>query len=71
MKQENETELDYQGVTEEILRSEQLDAAIRALHVLAVLKESNVEWMNTYALEALKEIEALGYNYDLCRQSLN
>lgn len=71
MKQENKTELDYQGVTEEILKSEQLDAAIRALHVLAVLKESNVEWMNTYALEALREIESLGYNYDLHRQSLN
>ena len=71
MKQENDIELQYQGVTDEIMKTEQLDAAIRALHVLAVLKDNIVEWMNTYALEALKEIEALGYNYELHRQSLN
>lgn len=71
MKQENDIELQYQGATDEIMITEQLDAAIRALHVLAVLKDNSVEWMNTYALEALKEIEALGYNYELHRQSLN
>lgn len=71
MKQENDIELQYQGATDEIMITEQLDAAIRALHVLAVLKDNSVEWMNSYALEALKEIEALGYNYELHRQSLN
>tara|TARA_Y100001951_G_scaffold23791_1_gene18418 strand:- start:762 stop:977 length:216 start_codon:yes stop_codon:yes gene_type:complete len=71
MKQENDVELQYQGATDEIMITEQLDAAIRALHVLAVLKDNSVEWMNSYALEALKEIEALGYNYELHKQSLN
>mgnify|MGYP003135054707 CR=1 FL=1 len=71
MKRENETELDYQGITEEILVSEQLDAAIRALHVIAVLKESSIEMLNAYALEALKEIETLGYTYDMHKQSFN
>jgi len=71
MKRENETELDYQGITEEILVSEQLDAAIRALHVIAVLKESSIEMLNAYALEALKEIETLGYHYDMHKQSFN
>ena len=71
MKHENDIDLQYQGITDEIMKTEQLDAAIRALHVLAVLKDNSIEWMNAYALEALKEIEALGYNYELHKHSLN
>ena len=71
MKHENDIELQYQGITDEIMKTEQLDAAIRALHVLAVLKDNSIEWMNAYALEALKEIESLGYNYELHKHSLN
>ena len=71
MKHENDIELEYQGITDEIMKTEQLDAAIRALHVLAVLKDNSIEWMNAYALEALKEIETLGYNYELHKHSLN
>ena len=71
MKQEHNTELEYQGVTDDHLKTQQLDTAIRALHVLAVLKDNSIEWMNSYALEALKEIEALGYNYELHKHSLS
>ena len=71
MKQESNIELQYQGITDEHLRTQQLDAAIRALHVLAVLKDTNIDWMNSYALEALKEIESLGYNYELLSSELN
>ena len=71
MKHENDIELEYQGITDEIMKTEQLDAAIRALHVLAVLKDNSIEWMNAYALEALKEVETLGYNYELHKHSLN
>ena len=71
MKQESNIELQYQGITDEHLRTQQLDAAIRALHVLAVLKDANIDWMNSYALEALKEIESLGYNYELLSSELN
>lgn len=71
MKQEHNAELEYQGVTDDHLKTQQLDAAIRALHVLAVLKDTNIEWMNTYALDALKEIESLGYTYDVFSTELN
>lgn len=67
----NDPELDYQGVTENALKTEQLDAAVRALHVLAIMQKGDSAWMASYAIDALKEIEALGYQYETFRDQLN
>jgi|TARA_R100001460_G_scaffold102574_1_gene147230 hypothetical protein len=67
----NDPELDYQGVTENALKTEQLDAAVRALHVLAIMQKGDSAWMASYAIDALREIEALGYQYETFRDQLN
>ena len=67
----NDPELDYQGVTENALKTEQLDAAVRALHVLAIMQKGDSGWMASYAIDALKEIEALGYQYETFIDQLN
>lgn len=67
----NDPELDYQGVSENALKTEQLDAAVRALHVLAIMQKGDSAWMASYAIEALREIEALGYQYETFRDQLN
>ena len=67
----NDPELDYQGVTENALKTEQLDAAVRALHVLAIMQKGDSGWMASYAIDALREIEALGYQYETFRDQLN
>ena len=71
MKQNNDAEIEYQGNPDAGLKDEQLDAAVRALHVLAVLQNGNSEWMSNYALDALREIEALGYMYESYTETLN
>ncbi len=67
----NDPELDYQGVTENALKTEQLDAAVRALHVLAIMQKGDSGWMASYAIDALREIEALGYQYETFKDQLN
>jgi hypothetical protein len=67
----NDAELDYQGISENALKTEQLDAAVRALHVLAIMQKGDSAWMASYAIDALKEIEALGYQYETFRDQLN
>tara|TARA_X000001388_G_C2216973_1_gene117652 strand:+ start:197 stop:412 length:216 start_codon:yes stop_codon:yes gene_type:complete len=67
----NDPELDYQGVTENALKTEQLDAAVRALHVLAIMQKGDSAWMASYAIDALREIEALGYQYETFKDQLN
>ena len=67
----NDPELDYQGISENALKTEQLDAAVRALHVLAIMQKGDSVWMASYAIDALKEIEALGYQYETFRDQLN
>jgi hypothetical protein len=67
----NDPELDYQGISENALKTEQLDAAVRALHVLAIMQKGDSAWMASYAIDALKEIEALGYQYETFRDQLN
>ena len=67
----NDPELDYQGVTENALKTEQLDAAVRALHVLAIMQKGDSAWMASYAIDALREIEALGYQYETFIDQLN
>tara|TARA_R100000995_G_C3407802_1_gene87943 strand:+ start:233 stop:448 length:216 start_codon:yes stop_codon:yes gene_type:complete len=67
----HDPELDYQGVTDNALKTEQLDAAVRALHVLAIMQKGDSAWMASYAIDALKEIEALGYQYETFRDQLN
>ena len=67
----NDPELDYQGISENALKTEQLDAAVRALHVLAVMHKADPKWMSNYALDALKEVESLGYQYESFKDQLN
>ena len=67
----NDIELDYQGATDEAMKTEQLDAAVRALHVLAIMQKGDSLWMATYAIDALREIELLGYQYETFKDQLN
>tara|TARA_R100000655_G_scaffold82585_3_gene122126 strand:- start:149 stop:364 length:216 start_codon:yes stop_codon:yes gene_type:complete len=67
----HDPEFDYQGITDDALKTEQLDVAVRALHVLAIMQKGDSAWMASYAIDALKEIEALGYQYETFRDQLN
>ena len=41
------------------------------LHVLAVMHKADPKWMSNYALDALKEVESLGYQYESFKDQLN
>jgi hypothetical protein len=71
MNPEYDIEMDYQGISDDNLVKDQLTAAVQALHVLAVIQQGNPEWMANFALDALKEIETLGYSYENFREILN
>jgi len=71
MNDQNNIDEDYYGISDKALLTEQLDAAIRALHVLAVMHKADAKWMSNYALDALKEVESLGYQYESFKDQLN
>jgi len=64
MKQLNEAEREYEGVTDNHMKSQQLDVAIRALHVIAVMYDSKTNTISNIAIDALREMETYGYLYD-------
>ena len=64
MKQLNEAEREYEGVTDNHMKSQQLDVAIRALHVIAVMQNSKDNNITNIAIDALREMETFGYLYD-------
>jgi len=64
MKQHNEVEKEYQGVTDDYMKNQQLDVAIRALHVIAVMNDTKNTHLSTIAIDALREMETFGYLYD-------
>lgn len=57
-------EQDYEGISDDDLKDRQLEVAVRALHVLAVMHEGDSQFMATIAIDALREMEAFGYMYD-------
>lgn len=44
--------------------NQQLAIAIKAFHVIAMLRNGNPAFMAEYAMEALREIETLDFIYD-------
>ena len=64
MNPQSELEKEYNGITEKNLKDQQLEIAIKALHVLAVMHNGNPEYMATLAIETLREMEDLGYYYE-------
>lgn len=64
MKYNNEAEREYDGVTDDRMKNQQLDVAIRALHVIAVMQNSRDSNVTNIAIDALREMETYGYLYD-------
>ena len=64
MKQLNEVEKEYEGITEDRMKNQQLDVAIRALHVISVMHDSRNNRISNIAIDALREMETYGYLYD-------
>ena len=68
MKLINDIDYDYEGVSNDDLKDDQLEVAVRALHVIAILNEGDPHFMASIALDALKEMETYGYMYDTLSQ---
>ena len=64
MKLVNEAGLQYEGLTEERVNDEQLEVAVKALHIIAVLNDSDPTFISSIAIDALKEMETYGYYYE-------
>jgi|TARA_R100001082_G_scaffold84762_1_gene51345 hypothetical protein len=64
MKYNNEVEREYEGITDDHMKNQQLDVAIRALHVIAVMQNSKDNNITNIAIDALREMETYGYLYD-------
>lgn len=64
MNQQSDIDNEYEGLDENTLIHEQIEIAVRALHVIAVMHEGDPAFMSTIAIDALKEMETSGYYYD-------
>ena len=64
MKLVNEAYREYEGITNHRMKDEQLEVAVSALHVIAVMTSGSSDVMTNIALDALKEMETFGYLYD-------
>ena len=60
-------EREYEGITDNRMKDEQLEVAVRALHVIAVMSTNDSTVVNNIAIDALKEMESCGYLYDQFR----
>ena len=56
MKLVNEAEREYEGITDNRMKDEQLEVAVKALHVIAVMNEGSSSPISTIAIDALKEM---------------
>mgnify|MGYP001246248063 FL=1 len=54
---------DY-DIADEYIKEDQLEVAVRALHVIAAMPSSEPEFLSSVALDALKEMETYGLMYD-------
>lgn len=52
--------------SDEHVESDQLEIAIRALHIISAMPTADSEFLSSVALDSLKEMETHGilYNYD-------
>tara|TARA_X000001382_G_scaffold8193_2_gene5967 strand:- start:3077 stop:3289 length:213 start_codon:yes stop_codon:yes gene_type:complete len=57
-------EREYQGITDDIMLDEQLQIAVRALHVIAVMGTMNAKQVSEIAMDALREMETYGFIYE-------
>tara|TARA_R100000664_G_C2740897_1_gene129402 strand:+ start:1160 stop:1375 length:216 start_codon:yes stop_codon:yes gene_type:complete len=64
MKLVNEAEREYEGITDNRMKDEQLEVAVKALHVIAVMNEGSSSPISSIAIDALKEMETFGYLYE-------
>jgi hypothetical protein len=64
MKLVNEAEREYEGLTDNRMKDEQLEVAVKALHVIAVMHEGSSTPITNIAIDALKEMETFGYLYE-------
>tara|TARA_R100001377_G_C3194195_1_gene111888 strand:- start:3561 stop:3776 length:216 start_codon:yes stop_codon:yes gene_type:complete len=64
MNQQSDIEKEYEGLHEDYLKQQQIEIAVQALHVIAVMQEGDPSFLSSVAIDALKEMETSGYYYD-------
>tara|TARA_R100000030_G_scaffold99888_1_gene91746 strand:- start:2887 stop:3102 length:216 start_codon:yes stop_codon:yes gene_type:complete len=64
MKQLNDVEREYEGSSDSHMQNQQLEIAIRALHVIAVMGDEKNANITNIAIDALREMETYGYLYE-------
>ena len=64
MKQLNDAEREYEGSNDSHMQNQQLEIAIRALHVIAVMGDEKTANITNIAIDALREMETYGYLYE-------
>jgi|TARA_R100000278_G_C5424432_1_gene147821 hypothetical protein len=64
MKQLNDVEREYEGSSDSHMQNQQLEIAIRALHVIAVMGDEKTANITNLAIDALREMETYGYLYE-------
>lgn len=64
MKQLNDVEREYEGSNDSHMQNQQLEIAIRALHVIAVMGDEKTANITNLAIDALREMETYGYLYE-------
>jgi|TARA_R100000664_G_scaffold22935_1_gene32459 histidyl-tRNA synthetase len=64
MNQLNEAELQYEGYTDSRRKDQQLEAAVKALHAIAVILDGDSRQSAQIAIDALNEMETYGYYYE-------
>ena len=64
MKQLNDVEREYEGSSGSHMQNQQLEIAIRALHVIAVMGDEKTANITSLAIDALREMETYGYLYE-------
>ena len=61
MNQLNEAELQYEGYTDSRRKDQQLEAAVKALHAIAVILDGDSRQSAQIAIDALNEMETYFY----------
>ena len=64
MNQLNKAEKEYDGLNDDLMKNQQLEIAIRALHVIAVMGDERTASITNLAIDALREMETYGYLYE-------
>tara|TARA_R110002020_G_scaffold25280_1_gene82489 strand:- start:1070 stop:1285 length:216 start_codon:yes stop_codon:yes gene_type:complete len=64
MNQLNKAEKEYDGLNDDLMKNQQLEIAIRALHVIAVMGDERTASITNMAIDALREMETYGYLYE-------